>query len=282
MSRCAEESKQRQTAMPSLSLKNKSLVIIGGTTGLGLSAARAFVRCGARVVIVGRNPASAKAARKELGRNARELCADATDSDTAEQAINIALNAFGRFDGLYHVAGGSGRKMGDGPLHELTDDGWRATVDLNLTSLVYSNRAAVRQFLKQKRGGSILNMGSVLGWSPSPRHFATHAYAATKSAVIGFTKSVAGYYANKNIRCNVLAPALVETPMAKRAAQDKSILDFIKTKQPLDGGRIGQPEDLDAAAVFFMSDASKFTTGQVLAVDGGWCVSEGQFDSPNE
>lgn len=263
-------------------LKNKSFVIIGGTTGLGLSAARAFVQCGARVVIVGRNPASAQAARKELGRTARELSADATNSDTAEQAIKVALDAFGRFDGLYHVAGGSGRKMGDGPLHELTDEGWRATVDLNLTSLVYSNRAAVRQFLKQQRGGSILNMGSVLGWSPSPRHFATHAYAATKSAVIGFTKSVAAYYADKNIRCNVLAPALVETPMAKRAAQDKTILDFIKTKQPLDGGRIGHPEDLDAAAVFFMSDAAKFTTGQVLAVDGGWCLSEGQYASADE
>lgn len=268
--------------MQMLNLKNKSLVVIGGTTGLGFSAARAFVQCGARVVIVGRNPASAKAARKELGRNARELSADATDPDTAERAIQFALKAFGRFDGLYHVAGGSGRKMGDGPLHELTDEGWRATVDLNLTSLVYSNRAAVRQFLKQKRGGSILNMGSVLGWSPSPRYFATHAYAATKSAVIGFTKSVAAYYADRNIRCNVLAPALVETPMAKRAAQDKVILNFIKTKQPLDGGRIGQPEDLDAAAVFFMSDASKFTTGQVLAVDGGWCVSEGQFAATDE
>ena len=263
-------------------LKNKALVVIGGTTGLGLSAARAFIECGARVVIVGRNAANAGTARKKLGRAARELVADATDPRTAEQAIQLARQTFGRFDGLYHVAGGSGRKMGDGPLHELTDEGWRATLDLNLTSLVYPNRAAIRQFLKQKRGGSILNMGSVLGWSPSPRHFATHAYAAAKSAVVGFTRSIAAYYANQNIRCNVLAPALVETPMAKRAAQDKTILAFIKTKQPLDSGRIGQPEDLDAAAVFFMSDASKFTTGQVLAVDGGWCVSEGQFASPDE
>jgi NAD(P)-dependent dehydrogenase (short-subunit alcohol dehydrogenase family) len=119
----------------------------------------------------------------------------------------------------------------------------------------------------------------VLGWSPSPRHFASHAYAAAKAAVLGFTKSIAAYYAAKNIRCNVLAPALVETPMAQRAANDEQILRFIKTKQPLDGGRIGQPADLDAAAVYFMSDASRFTTGQVLAVDGGWCVSEGQFES---
>jgi len=189
----------------------------------------------------------------------------------------MAAREFGGFHGLYHVAGGSGRKMGDGPLHEITDEGWRATIDLNLTSLVYCNRAAARQFLAQGRGGSILNMSSVLGWSPSPRHFATHAYAAAKSAIVGFTKSIAAYYADKCIRCNVLAPGLIETPMSERAAQDDAIQRFIKTKQPLDGGRIGQSSDLDAAAVYFMSDASRFTTGQVLAVDGGWCVSEGQF-----
>lgn len=260
-------------------LKGKFFVVIGGTTGLGFSAARAFVANSARVVVVGRNPQNVELAQKELGDSVRAIAADAAEPRTAVEAIALAVREFGGFHGLYHVAGGSGRKMGDGPLHELTDEGWRATLDLNLTSLVYSNRAAVRQFLAQNTGGSILNMGSVLGWSPSPHHFATHAYAAAKSAVVGFTKSIAAYYAPQSIRCNVLAPALVETPMARRAAEDEAILQFIKTKQPLDGGRIGQPEDLDAAAVFFMSDASRFTTGQVLAVDGGWCVSEGQFSS---
>lgn len=258
-------------------LEGKSLVVIGGTTGLGLSAARAFVANGARVVVVGRNAENASAAQKSLGKSSFALAADATAPNTATKAIQLALDKFGAFHGLYHVAGGSGRFMGDGPLHELTDDGWRATIDLNLTSLIFSNRAAIRQFLSQLSGGVLLNMSSVLGWSPSPKYFATHAYAAAKSAVLGFTKSIAAYYAPQNIRCNVIAPALVETPMARRAAGDKEILSFIKTKQPLDSGRIGQPGDLDAAAVYFMSDASKFTTGQVLAIDGGWCISEGQL-----
>lgn len=259
-------------------LSGKSLVIIGGTTGLGFSAAQAFVQAGARVVAVGRSPASAELAQETLGETARLITGDACDPETAPRAIAEALSFFGKFDGLYHVAGGSGRRMGDGPLHELTDNGWHATMELNLTSLMYSNRAAVQQFLARGTGGSILNMGSVLGWSPSPRHFATHAYAATKAAIIGLTRSIAATYAAQNIRANVLAPALVETPMAQRAAHDATILRFIKTKQPLDGGRIGQPSDLDAAAVYFMSDGASFTTGQVLAVDGGWCVAEGQYE----
>jgi len=259
-------------------LNGKSIVVIGGTTGLGLSAARAFVAHGAKVVVVGRKQESVRAAQRQLGDSGRAIRGDAIDPKTAVKAITLATREFGGFHGLYHVAGGSGRKLGDGPLHELTDQGWQSTIDLNLSSLIFSNRAATRQFLDQKTGGTILNMSSVLGWSPSPRHFATHAYAAAKSAVIGFTKAVAAYYAAQNIRCNVLAPALVETPMAQRAAKDDMILRFIKTKQPLDGGRIGQPGDLDAAAVYFMSDDSKFTTGQVLAVDGGWCVSEGQAE----
>jgi len=258
-------------------LEGKRIVIIGGTSGLGLSAAKAFIGGGARVVVVGRKAESVAAAQAELGPSSRAFPGDAVQPETAVQAIAEAVRTFGGFDGLYHVAGGSGRRFGDGPLDEITDEGWRATLDMNLTSLFHSNRAAVKQFKAQRTGGSVLNMGSVLGWSPSPRFFSTHAYAAAKAAIIGLTKSCAACYASERIRFNVLAPALVETPMAQRAANDDAILSFIKTKQPLDGGRIGQPSDLDAAAVYFMSDASRFTTGQVLAVDGGWCLSEGQF-----
>lgn len=259
-------------------LIDKSIVIIGGTTGLGLSAARAFVEHGARVVVVGRSAESGQKALQILGTDrALAFQGDASLPQTAETAIQTCLQTFGGFDGLYHVAGGSGRKYGDGPLHELTLDGWNKTFELNLTSLMLSNQAAVRQFLKQGTSGTILNMGSVLGYSPSPKYFVTHAYAATKSAIIGFTKSIAAYYATYNIRINVLAPALVETPMSQRASGDEVIQSFIKTKQPLDGGRNGHPTDLDGAAVYFMSDFSRFTTGQVLSIDGGWSVSEGQF-----
>jgi len=260
----------------SLDLKNKVLVIIGGTTGLGRSAARACVAAGGRVVVVARNAENLATIGEELGDSGAVVKGDATHPETAPRAIAEAVTTFGGFDGLYHIAGGSGRSRGDGPLDEISDEGWRYTVELNLDSLFYSNRAAVRQFLQQKTGGSILNMGSVLGSSPSPDHFATHAYATTKAAVVGLTKSAAAYYAPRDIRFNVIAPALVDTPLAARAADNSTIMDYIAHKQPLDGGRIGRPEDLDAAVVYFLSDSSRFATGQVLAVDGGWMISEGQ------
>jgi len=259
-----------------MNLKNKNIVIIGGTTGIGLSAAKAFIAEGAKIVGVGRNANSVAEAKKILGKNAEVLAADATHPETANNSIVTCIEEFGSFDGLYHVAGGSGRKFGDGPLHELTLDGWNKTLELNLTSLMLSNQAAIKKFLEQKKTGTILNMGSVLGFSPSPKYFSTHAYAAAKAAIIGFSKSIAAYYAKDNIRVNVIAPALVETPMAQRAANDEEILSFIKTKQPLDGGRIGEAEDCDGIAVYLMSDQSRFTTGQVIAVDGGWTISEGQ------
>ncbi len=263
--------------MPDPWLHQKSIVVIGGTTGIGLSAALAFAGHGAKVVVVGRNEESAARASSLLNENGTAITGDASVSGTATEAIDTCLKKYGGFDGLYHVAGGSGRKFGDGPLHEMTLEGWNETMALNLSSLMLSNQAAIRCFLDRKTAGSILNMGSVLGHSPSPRYFVTHAYAAAKSAVIGFTKSIASYYASFNIRVNVIAPALVETPMAQRAAHDEMIMNFIKTKQPLDGGRIGKPGDLNGAAIYFMSDSSAFTTGQVLSVDGGWSISEGQY-----
>ena len=257
-------------------LKDKCLVVIGGTTGIGLSACEAFIREGANVLAIGRNPESVEKAASKLT-TAIVKSGDAVHEGTAQQAIADCVNNFGGFHGLYHVAGGSGRKSGDGPLHEMTREGWDYTFNLNLTSLMLSNQAAIRFFLERRQSGSILNVGSVLGYSPSPKYFATHAYAAAKAGAIGFTRAIAAYYAASDIRINLLAPALVETPMAQRAANDEKIISFIRTKQPLGGGRIGGSSDLDGAAVYFMSDYSKFTTGQVLSVDGGWDISEGQY-----
>lgn len=253
-------------------LENKKIVIIGGTSGIGLSAANYFVQQGGQVIAFGLP--SDDLSNSE---NCKFLIGDALDKSKVEETIDFCVESFGGFDALYHVAGGSGRKWGDGPLHEITDEGWDRTINLNMKSVMISNRAAVNYFINKKQEGVLLNTSTVLAYSPSSKFFHTHAYAAAKAGIIGLSKSIASYYAPQNIRVNVLAPALTKTPMAARASERDDIQDFIKTKQPLDNGRMAMANDLDAAACYFLSDAASFTTGQVLAVDGGWSVSEGQY-----
>lgn len=258
-------------------LAGKVVLIVGGTSGLGLSAARACEAAGARIAVTGRNPGKLEQARARLSGEAQVLSGDARDPKAVEHILADVLRRHGRLDALYHVAGGSGRSLGDGPLHEISDDGWAGSMHLNLDTVFYSNRAAVRQFLKQGQGGVVLNMASVLGFSPAPRFFSTHAYAAAKAGIIGFSRSTAAYYARDDIRVNVIAPALVDTPMAERAVGNDEIMNFVRSKQPLDGGRVGAPEDYDGAAVFLLSEESAFMTGQVVTIDGGWTVSDGQY-----
>jgi NAD(P)-dependent dehydrogenase (short-subunit alcohol dehydrogenase family) len=122
---------------------------------------------------------------------------------------------------------GSGRRRGR-DRSTRSRIGWEETLRLNLTSVFLSNRAAVEAFLDAGTPGSVLNLGSVTPFSPSPRFFATHAYAAAKAAIEGLTTSAAAYYAPRGIRFNVLLPGLIETPMSRRAVGDPRILEFVR------------------------------------------------------
>jgi NAD(P)-dependent dehydrogenase (short-subunit alcohol dehydrogenase family) len=257
-------------------LANKRCLIIGGTTGLGLAAAARFVAEGARLVIAGRSAERGKAAVGAVADSVRFIGCDATDTEQVASLFAQTVDYLGGLDVLYHVAGISGRQYGDGPLHECTDAGWQATLDANLKSTFLTNRAAVQHFLGQRRPGVILNMASVLAFSPSPRYFDTIAYTATKGGIIAMSRLAAARYAADGIRVNVIAPGLIDTPMSARACGNPAIQAFLRAKQPLAGGP-GRPEDCSDAAVFLCSDAARLITGVVLPVDGGWCVSEGQY-----
>jgi NAD(P)-dependent dehydrogenase (short-subunit alcohol dehydrogenase family) len=259
-------------------LQDKRCLIVGGSSGLGLAAAKRFLDEGARVVIAGRSPDKGAAALASLAAHgvARFVAADASDSGQVDALMRSVESVLGGLDVLYHAAGVSGRKHGDGPLHECSDMGWQATIDANLKSVFLTNRAAVRHFLDKKRPGAILNMSSVLAFSPSPHYFDTVAYAAAKGGIISLSREAAARYARDKIRVNVIAPALIDTPMAARAVADPAIRAFLRSKQPLAEGP-GTPEDCAGTAAFLCSDAASLITGEVLAVDGGWCVSEGQY-----
>jgi NAD(P)-dependent dehydrogenase (short-subunit alcohol dehydrogenase family) len=256
-------------------LQDKRCLIVGGTSGIGRAAAERFLVEGARLVIAGNSLDEGQAAAADLTRfgAAHFIGADATEPAAVDALFAAALDHLGGLDVLYHVAGGSGRKFGDGPLHQCSDDGWHRTLDLNLTSTFLTNRAAVRHFLAAAQGGAILNMASVLALAPAPQHFDTCAYAAAKGGVLALSRLAAARYAADGIRVNVLAPGLIDTPMAARAVHDPAIAAFLRTKQPLARGP-GRPDDVADAAVFLCSDAARLVTGVVLPVDGGWCVTD--------
>jgi NAD(P)-dependent dehydrogenase (short-subunit alcohol dehydrogenase family) len=192
--------------------------------------------------------------------------ADLTNDDQAAGAVAAAVERFGRLDVVFCGHGGSGRRFGDGPVHECTEEGWDTTLDLNLRSVFLVCRHAVPA-LRAAGGGALVTLGSVLGLVGGDRDFTTHAYAAAKGAVISLTRAMAVTYAADGIRCNVVCPGLIATPMSARAQADPAIRARIGELQPLTAD-FGRPEDV-AEAVIYLARA-RFVTGTVLTVDGGW------------
>ena len=253
--------------------------LVTGSTGIAAASARRFAAEGARVVVASRTEAHCRDLAEAIvadGGEASHEVADLLEDDAAERIVAATVARHARLDAVFNVAGGSGRRYGDGPAHEATPEGWDATLDLNARSLFLVCRAAVRRMLAQELDadgirGAILNMGSVTGSHPSPTHFATHAYAAAKGAIASLTLTMAATYAPERIRVNAVAPAVTRTPMARRAADDPEIRAFLAWKQPLVGGLL-EPEHVVGAAAFLLSGEASAITGQIVAVDAGWAL----------
>jgi NAD(P)-dependent dehydrogenase (short-subunit alcohol dehydrogenase family) len=264
-------------------LDGRTCLIVGGTGGIGLASARRFLEEGARVVVSGQSPEIGRSAMTQLaplGPVWESTCELASGAAEVSRLFTFALDALGgRLDVLLHVAGISGRKFGDGPLHECTDGGWDRVMEVNASGVFLTNRAAVRFMLRQpvdSKGlrGTVVNVGSVLDRSPAPDQFGTIAYAASKGAIRSLTLSSASAYAPDRIRFNLLVPGLIDTPMAARAVNDPRIRPYVAARQPIAGGP-GTAEDVAEAALYLCEPSSRFVTGAELVVDGGWCVSEG-------
>lgn len=242
-------------------LQNKVAVVTGGASGIGLATMQLFLEEGARVVAFDINVLTA---------DETSLSVDVTSASEVESAIKDVVDTHGRLDIIVNVAGGSGRRWGDGPADSCTLEGWDKTLDLNLNSVFYCCKYALQAMLSQ-RYGVIVNVSSVLGMVGGDDDFATHAYASSKGAVISLTRSIASYYAPRGIRANVICPSLIATPMSQRAQDNERIRARLPQLQPLTGD-FGSPKDVAHAALYLASEESSFVTGAVITVDGGWTV----------
>ena len=243
-------------------------IVVTGATGIAAASAQRLASEGARLFVLSRDG---------------DECARLVDSlegeghawqavDLLDQAATTAALEGVEPGGLFAVAGGSGRRFGDGPLHELSTEAWQATTDLNDLPALNATIGVLKLMLAAGTRGSIVLTSSVLALSPSPQLFSTHAYAASKGGMIALVRAAAAYYAKNGIRFNAVAPGLVDTPMSERAAGDKAIRAYIVHKQPLVGDLL-DPADIAAAAAFLLSEDARAITGQVLTVDGGWSVT---------
>ncbi len=247
-----------------MSLKGKSALITGGTAGIGKAIARLYAENGADVAIFGTNRERAEQAFQEMEtakkypeQKIRFFLVDVSKSKDVEEVIDQLLKDWGKIDILVNNAG----ITRDGFLMKMSEADWDAVLDINLKS-VYNTCKALSRPMMKARCGTIINISSVIGLTGNAGQVN---YAASKSGMIGFTKSLAQELAGRGVRANCIAPGYIETQMTESLSAP--IKEAILAKIPLN--RIGQPNDVAHAALFLASDLSAYITGQVLTVDGG-------------
>ncbi len=241
-------------------LADKVAVVTGAGRGIGRAVALAYARMGADVACVSRteeNSAKAAAEVEALGRRAWAVAVDVSDTAAVDTAVGKILDEAGRVDILVNNAG----VTRDNLLMRMSEEEWDTVINTNLKGAFNFTKALTRPFIKQ-RSGRIINIASVIGLIGNAGQCN---YAASKAALIGFTKSVAKELAPRGITANAIAPGFIETDMT--AALDDKVRESIIGNVPL--GRFGSPDDIAHTAVFLALEASGYITGQVHAVDGG-------------
>lgn len=244
-------------------LSGRVALVTGGNGGIGLAMARGLAAHGARVAIAGRNPEKNAKALAELGAGAFVAGTDLTAPGAAEQAVAEVLSRAGRLDILINNAGTNIRRRPE----DVTDAEWGSVIDINLNALMRMTRAAYPA-LKASGAGRVINIGSMLSLFGVPF---SPAYAASKGAVLQYTKAIATAWATEGITANAVLPGWIDTELTQGARREVGTLhDSVLARTPMK--RWGRPDDLAAVAVFLASEEARFVTGTGIPVDGGYAA----------
>lgn len=246
-----------------MQLKDKVILLTGGSTGIGWECAKAYAKEGAKVALIALEPEAAGRAAEELGEGHRGWGCDLTRAESVQQMVEGVITAYGKLDAVHNNAGiASPSKM----LHETTLEEWDLLMNTNLRSVFLTTKYSYSAL--QKTRGSILNTSSLVGSIGQEIHAA---YTATKGGMNALTKSMALDYARAGIRVNAIAPAGVWTPMVRTWASEQpnpaAVSDYLSSIHPL--GYCPEGDVIADAAVFLLSDKARFITGHILPVSGG-------------
>jgi gluconate 5-dehydrogenase len=253
-------------------LDDRVAVVGGGGGAIGAAMAEGLARVGARVVVAGRTPEPLGAAVERVRRAGSEGLAvqvDLTSETDCDRLVGQALAAFGRIDIVINaVGGGAGAALH--PAEQYPRDRWDWIMELNVRSTVLPTQAAVRSMIEAGHGGAVLNLSSVranLGINAG-----YSAYVAAKGAISSLTRQWATEWAKHGIRVNALMPTFVDTPQVASLLADPAFKAGVVGRIPL--GRIAETREIVGPAIFLVSDAASFVTGQVLGIDGGLTATQ--------
>lgn len=243
-------------------IKNKVAIVTGANTGLGQAICVAYAKAGAKVLGVARRScAETKAKIDAIGGIFNECTADLSSTTPIDNIIKTAIDLYGTVDILVNNAGII--KRADAV--DVTEEDWDSVINVNQKVVFFLSQAFAKVVFAQNKKGKIINIASMLSYQGGIR---VPAYCASKSAVIGFTRSLCNEWASKGINVNGIAPGYMETNNTEQIRSDSKRNDAILERIPQ--GRWGRPEDIAGAAIFLASEASDYINGFTIAVDGGW------------